>query len=271
MGAGRCTAAPAGSRRTRTGAISSCSTNTSTATTARGSARATRPDGRASSRVPCTCSRPPPPSRLSSLARTLRPSRRRRRRPRAVAGGPDMSPAYPSLYQVNTRVLLTALSRTLGRPATLDDIPDAELDRIAGLGFDWIWLLSVWCTGPAGQRVSRANGEWRREFAETLPDLREEDIAGSGFAITGYTVHPDLGGDAALARLRERLRTRGLRLLLDFVPNHTALDHPWVEDHPEYYVAGTEVDLAREPRNRQAGGGRAAAGPWPRSEFSRLA
>ena len=58
-----------------------------------------------------------------------------------------MSPAYPSLYQVNTRVLLTALSRTLGRPATLDDIPDAELDRIAGLGFDYVWLLSVWRTG----------------------------------------------------------------------------------------------------------------------------
>ena len=117
------------------------------------------------------------------------------------------------------------------------------------MGFDWIWLLSVWQTGPAGQRVSRANPEWRREFEETLPDLREEDIAGSGFAITGYTVHPDLGGDAALARLRERLRARGLRLMLDFVPNHTGLDHPWVEDHPEYYIAGTELDLARAPQN----------------------
>src|SRR5438874_6303972 len=190
MGAGRCTAAPAGSRRTRTGAISSCSTNTSTATTARGSARATRPDGRASSRVPCTCSRPPPPSRLSSLARTLRPSRRRRRRPRAVAGGPDMSPAYPSLYQVNTRVLLTALSRTLGRPATLDDIRDAELDRIAGLGFDYVWLLSVWRTGSAGPRVWSGHAGWRHEFEDTLPDLCAEDIAGSGFAITGYTAHP---------------------------------------------------------------------------------
>ena len=48
--------------------------------------------------------------------------------------------------------------------------------------------------------------EWRREFQETLPDLREEDIAGSGFAITDYTVHSALGGDSALARLRERLR-----------------------------------------------------------------
>ena len=142
-----------------------------------------------------------------------------------------MSPAYPSLYQVNTRVLLTALSRTLGRPATLDDIPDAELDRIAGLGFDYVWLLSVRRTGSAGQRVSRAHAGWRHEFEDTLPDLCAEDIAGSGFAITGYTAHPAVGGTAALARTRRRLQARGLKLMLDFVPNHTALDHPWVEDH----------------------------------------
>ena len=156
---------------------------------------------------------------------------------------------YPSLYQINTRVWLTELSRELGRPATLDDIPDAELDRLAEMGFDWVWFLSVWQTGLAGQRISRSNPEWRREFQETLPDLCEEDIPGSGFAITGYTVHSNLGGDAALARLRERLRKRGLRLLLDFVPNHTGLDHPWVEDHPEYYIPGTELDLARAPQN----------------------
>jgi hypothetical protein len=161
-----------------------------------------------------------------------------------------MSPLrHPALYQINTRVWLTELSRALGRPAALDDIPDAELDRMAGMGFDWVWLLSVWRTGPAGQRVSRANREWRSEFEETLPNLSEEDIAGSGFAITGYTAHPGLGGDAALARLRDRLRARGLLLMLDFVPNHTGLDHPWVEDHPEYYVPGTEIDLARAPQN----------------------
>ena len=158
-------------------------------------------------------------------------------------------PLYPSLFQINTRVVLTELSQTLGRPATLDDIPDAKLDGLAGMGFDWVWFLSVWRTGPAGQRVSRENKEWRSEFQQTLPDLKDEDIAGSGFAITGYTVHPSLGGDAALARLRERLRKRGLRLMLDFVPNHTALDHPWVEDHSEHYVAGSEVDLARAPKN----------------------
>jgi len=158
-------------------------------------------------------------------------------------------PLYPSLCQINTRVWLTELSRGLGRRATLDDIPDRELDRLAAMGFDWIWFLSVWQTGQVGPRISRENPEWRNEFMQTLPDLRDEDIVGSGFAIAGYTVHDQLGGDAALERLRERLRKRGLRLMLDFVPNHTAIDHPWVESHPEFYIQGTELDLEREPRN----------------------
>lgn len=159
------------------------------------------------------------------------------------------APLYPSLYQINTRVWLTDLSRKLGRPATLDDIPDAELDGIAAMGFDWVWFLSVWRTGPAAQRVSRTNREWRKEFQETLPDLREEDIPGSGFAITGYTVHEKLGGDAALGRLRTRLQKRGLKLMLDFVPNHMAPDHPWVAEHPDYFVAGSEAERARAKQN----------------------
>ncbi len=156
---------------------------------------------------------------------------------------------YPSLFQINIRVWLTALASQLGRPATLDDVPDAELDRLAGAGFEWVWLLSVWQTGLASQRVSRSIPELRHEFEATLPDLREEDIAGSGFAITGYSVHTSLGGDAALARVRDRLRKRGLKLMLDFVPNHMALDHPWVESNPEYFISGTQADLAGEPRN----------------------
>jgi hypothetical protein len=156
---------------------------------------------------------------------------------------------YPSLYQINSRVWLTELSHALGKPATLDDIPDHALDRLAELGFDWVWFLSVWQTGPAARAISRANPEWRHEFAETLRDLEDEDIAGSGFAIQSYTVHRDLGGPGALFRLRRRLQQRGLRLMLDFVPNHMAPDHPWIDEHPDYFVHGSETDLAGSPRN----------------------
>jgi glycosidase len=156
---------------------------------------------------------------------------------------------YPALYQINTRVWLTALSRELGRRVTLDDIPDEELDCMAGLGFDWVWFLSIWQTGKAAQAVSRAGLQWRREFAQTLPDLCDEDIAGSGFAIQSYRVHSDLGTAESLARLRERLKQRGLKLMLDFVPNHMAPDHSWIDEHPDYFVHCSEADLARSPCN----------------------
>ncbi len=107
----------------------------------------------------------------------------------------------------------------------------------------------MWQTGAASREISRTRPDLLAEFQHTLPDLTEEDICGSCFAITGYTVHSGMGGDEALLRLRQRLQRRGLRLLLDFIPNHTALDHPWVKEHPEYYVAGTEADLLTQPQN----------------------
>ena len=115
-------------------------------------------------------------------------------------------PRYPSLFQVNTRVRLSELAAALGRPATLDDIPDAELDRLAADGFDFVWFLGVWQTGEAARRVSRSNPEWLAEYHRVLPDFREDDVCGSCFAIRDYRVHADFGGDEALARLRERLR-----------------------------------------------------------------
>ena len=159
------------------------------------------------------------------------------------------NPRYPSLYQINTRVWLTALSLEIGRKATLDDIPDKALQQLKELGFDWLWFLSVWCTGPQGKKISRENPEWRNDFETTLTDLKEEDIGGSGFAIAAYHVHPDLGGDEALKRLRQRIKKLGFKLMLDFVPNHMGPDHPWVKDHPAYFVSGTVNDLEREPLN----------------------
>ena len=56
------------------------------------------------------------------------------------------------LYQINTRVVL----RDIRPGATLDDLPDALLDEIAGRGFTWVWMLGVWQTGPAGRRCRGA-------------------------------------------------------------------------------------------------------------------
>jgi len=87
------------------------------------------------------------------------------------------------LYQINTRVVLTERGTRQGRAATLDDISTGELEAIRELGFDAIWWLGVWQTGPRSRQVSRTHAGLRSEYARVLPDFREEDIAGSPFAV----------------------------------------------------------------------------------------
>jgi len=160
-------------------------------------------------------------------------------------------PRYPALFQVNTRVRLSELGQQLGlgRSATLDDFPDANIDALAAAGFDIIWFLGVWQTGPAARQVSATNEGLLAEYRRVLPDFRNEDVVGSPFAVRDYHVHADFGGDAALARLREKLRARDLRLMLDFVPNHVAPDHAWVDEHPDFFIEGTPEQLAAQPQN----------------------
>src|SRR6516164_5955674 len=157
-------------------------------------------------------------------------------------------PCYPSLFQINTRVWLQRLSREAGKPITLADIDNTTIDGFAERGFDWVWLLSVWQIGAAGRAVSRGNPQWRAEFETVLPDLTEDDICGSGFAITAYTPSGALGGEMALPQFREKLARRGIRLLRDFVPNPTPPDHPAGRNHRGDYVQGNEEAHAKSPQ-----------------------
>jgi hypothetical protein len=100
-----------------------------------------------------------------------------------------------------------------------------------------------------GREISRTNPSLRDAYAHELPGYQDTDIVGSPFAIREYRAHQAFGGDKALAKLRSRLATRGLKLVLDFVVNHVAPDHQWARQHPEYFIKGTEEDLAREPMN----------------------
>ena len=128
-------------------------------------------------------------------------------------------------------------------------MPQAELERIAGFGFDGIWLMGVWRRSRGARRVSQTNPGWQEAYRQALPDYAANDVAGSPYAISDYSVDPMLGGEHGLAALRHRLQDLGLRLMLDFVPNHMALDHAWLRAHPQRLVQGGPDLLEREPEN----------------------
>jgi Alpha amylase, catalytic domain len=156
-------------------------------------------------------------------------------------------PKHPSIYEINTWVWLDELGRAAGRALTLASVPDREWDAVAALGFDAVWLMGVWERSPAGIAVANRNEGLLADFKRALPDFRIEDNVGSPYCVRRYVVDAHLGGREALAKARAALARRGMRLVLDFVPNHVAPDHPWVTEHPEYFIQGSADDQAKDP------------------------
>ena len=156
-------------------------------------------------------------------------------------------PKHPVIYEINTWVWLYELSRKYRRPVNLTTVPEEEWDAIASYGFDSVWFMGVWERSPAGIEISTRNKGLIEDFKKALPDFSAENNVGSPYCVRNYVVDKHLGGPEGLAAARKTLAKRSLRLILDFVPNHVAPDHPWVFEHPEYFIRGDKKDCERDP------------------------
>lgn len=154
---------------------------------------------------------------------------------------------HPHLFEINTWAWLEKLSARLGRTVALGDVPDSEWDAIAARGFDVVWFMGMWRHSAEARSIELADPENRPLFDRVLPGWKPEDVIGSPYSISEYAPDPRIGTWDSLDAAREKLRSRGIALFLDFVGNHTALDHPWTRQHPEFYVQGTAQDCERDP------------------------
>jgi hypothetical protein len=153
----------------------------------------------------------------------------------------------PFVFQINAVTWLGRLRASGVSANTLAEIPEPEFDRLAARGVDFVWLMGAWTKGTMGLELARANPAAQTEYTKALPGWQASDVVGSPFAIRSYEISRELGGAAALANVRDRLARRGIGLLLDFVPNHTARDCEWVFEHPDYYVSGNPQLAETQP------------------------
>ncbi|MFZ2196255.1 MAG: alpha-amylase family glycosyl hydrolase [Thermodesulfovibrionales bacterium] len=156
-------------------------------------------------------------------------------------------PKHPVIYEINTWSCLGELGRKYRKSVDLATVPEQEWDAIAAHGFDAVWFMGVWERSPAGIGIAMQNQGLIEDFRRALPDFSAEDNVGSPYCVRRYVVDEHLGGPQGLASARSLLYDRGLRLILDFVPNHVAPDHPWISEHPEYFIRGDAESLSREP------------------------
>jgi hypothetical protein len=160
----------------------------------------------------------------------------------------DKWPSHPVIYEINTWVWLNELSRRYQTPITLANVPDAAWDAISAWSPpDAVWLMGVWERSARGREIAINHEGILTSCREALPDLTLDDMVGSPYCVRGYRVDAHLGGPQGLARARQQLAKRGVKLILDLVPNHVAPDHPWVRDHPDYFVQGTQEDYINSP------------------------
>jgi len=133
---------------------------------------------------------------------------------------------FPLLYEINTRCWLRELSHAKGLTITLGEVPDSELRFWQSCGFTHIWLMGAWTSGPRARAQALDSPGLARAFSEALPDWRPEDVSASPYAVANYRIPQALGGEVGLTGLRQRLHSLGMKVILDFVPNHLGLDHP---------------------------------------------
>lgn len=148
--------------------------------------------------------------------------------------------SHPLLYQINTRCWLQDLSSHHQRDVNLATVPDSEFAFWQKCGFTHVWLMGVWTTGAHAREIALNHPDLRREYDRVLPGWTDADVAGSPYSIADYAVPQALGGDAGLKKFRARLNGMGIKLILDFVPNHLGLDHPWVKEQPDLFVQSSK-------------------------------
>ncbi|MEM7329405.1 MAG: alpha-amylase family glycosyl hydrolase [Pseudomonadota bacterium] len=121
------------------------------------------------------------------------------------------------IYQINTRQFTPEGTFSAAR---------AQLPRLKELGVDILWLMPIHPIGEVNRKGS----------------------LGSPYAIKDYFgVNPELGTEEDFRAFVEAAHAQGLKVILDWVANHTAWDNPLVTEHPDWYETDWKGDFHPTP------------------------
>ncbi|MBT8189690.1 MAG: alpha-amylase [Bacteroidia bacterium] len=135
-----------------------------------------------------------------------------------------------NLYELNTR----QFSQEGNFQAIIDELP-----RLKSMGVDIIWLMPV---QPISMKNRKAKGDLMVEDIDD-PEERKKYL-GSPYAVGDYLkINPDYGDPSKFKELVKKAHAQDMYLIIDWVPNHTGWDNPWITDHPEWYTKDDDGNI----------------------------
>lgn len=99
---------------------------------------------------------------------------------------------------------------------------DEHLPRLSDLGVDILWLMPI----------------------NPISEKNKKGELGSPYSVANYLeVNPDLGTKTDLKNLVEHAHSLGMKVILDWVANHTGWDNPWITEHPDWYTQDDQGNI----------------------------
>ncbi|MBN1970496.1 MAG: alpha-amylase [Candidatus Delongbacteria bacterium] len=144
------------------------------------------------------------------------------------------------IYEVNTASFMFEMKTKYGDETTLASIPNSWFESLRN--FDTVWMMGVWKRSEKSRQIARSHSGLIRDFKQYLSDYKEEDVFGSPYSVYSYEVDPYFGGNAALVIFRDKLKKYNIKLILDFVPNHFAVDTPLLDIAPDLFLSDIDGD-----------------------------
>jgi hypothetical protein len=149
--------------------------------------------------------------------------------------------ANPHLIEINARVFLNAMRKNYQSPdMSISMIPDEEWLKLKHLGFDIVWLMGVWKTSEISKSISM-DEDFLRDFV-SKNNMDISAISSSPYAVKKYVLDDFFGFEWELKALKDKLNSFGMKLFLDFVSNHMAIDSDFSNECIDCFVCGEKQD-----------------------------
>ena len=133
-----------------------------------------------------------------------------------------------NIYEVNIRQYTPE--------GTFQAFQEGHLERLNKMGVDILWIMPIF---PISEKKRKATGDLM--VHEIEDEAARKEYLGSYYSISDFrAINPEFGTLEDFKRLLNEAHSYGMKVILDWVPNHTGWDHTWIKTHPEYYtkVAG---------------------------------
>ena len=147
----------------------------------------------------------------------------------------------PKLYEINTRVWLKKINKKLS------DLPFTFFADLAQKGINIVWLMGLWKTTPKEIDKYWFTQELVNSYDKALNGWKKEDVIGSPYSIDEYDVNPEIGSWDDLIDLKGKLNNIGIKLLVDFVPNHFSVESRVLKTNPDIFLQADGELYQKDP------------------------